>query len=183
MKQGVALQKAGDDAGAEAAYRRAMDALRTARGSPNLSPSAADKVLLDKNEAAARNGLAWLFAAVPGRSSEKTREAVALAERAVELDPNNGSIWNTVALARYRVGDWPGASSAIERSMELRGGGDANDWVILAMIRWRQSDRAEARRWYKQATSQIKGQGSSDGDLLRLRDEASALLGTSASQP
>jgi tetratricopeptide (TPR) repeat protein len=181
MKQGVALQKAGDDAGVEAAYRRALDTLRTARGSPSLSPSAPLK-LLDKSEAAVRTSLALLLA-VPGRSPEQAREAVALAKRAVELDPDIGNTWCTLALARYRVGDWPGASSAIEHSMGLRGGGDANDWVILAMIRWRQGDRAEARRWYEQATSKIKRQDGSDGDLLRLRDEASALLATSPSQP
>jgi len=130
-----------------------------------------------------RNGLAWLFAAVPGRSPEQARKAMALAERAVELDPDNGNIWSTLALARYRVGDWPGASSAIERSMRLRGGGHANDWVILAMIRWRQGNRTEARRWYDQASTQNKRQGRSDDDLRRLRDEASALLGTSPTQP
>jgi len=194
MSQGVALHKAGDDAGAEAAYRRAMATIRTVRGSPSPPPSAAlnvlrDKsdaalnVLRDKSEADASNGLAWLFVAVPGRSPKQAREALALADRAAVLEPDNGNNWGTLALARYRVGDWPGASSAIERSMRLRGGGIAYDWVILAMIRWRQGDRAEARRWYDQATSQIKRQDSSDGDLLRLRDEASALLGTSPTQP
>ena len=119
MEQGVALQKAGDDAGAEAAYRRAMDTLRTARGSPSSSPSAADKLLRDKNEADARFNLAWLFAAVPGRSPEQAREAVDLAERAVELDPDNGNIWYTLALARYRVGDWPAAEAGYRRALAM----------------------------------------------------------------
>jgi hypothetical protein len=67
--------------------------------------------------------------------------------------------------------------------MRLRGGGIAYDWVILAMIRWRQGNPAEARRWYEQATAHIKRQGRSDDDLRRLRDEASALLGTFPTQP
>ena len=48
------------------------------------------------------------------QSPERVREGVTLAERAVALDAGNGGIWNTLALAHYRAGDWPGASSAIE---------------------------------------------------------------------
>ncbi len=181
MMEGRALRQAGDDTGAEAVYRRALESSRVLPGGPSLAPAL--RALRDKNEAHARNGLAWLFAAVPGRSSEQAREAVALAERAVELDPDDGNIWNILALARYRVGDWPWAFSAIERSMRLRGGGDANDWMILAMIRWRQGDQAEARRWYDQAKTQIERQISPDNDLRRLCDEAATLLGASASKP
>jgi tetratricopeptide (TPR) repeat protein len=174
MGQGAALRKAGDDAGAEAAYRRALQVRLASPGGSSLAPAL--RAHRDKNEAAACNGLARLFAGAPGRSPDQVREAVTLAERAVVLDPENGNIWNTLALARYRAGDWPGASSAIERSMRLRGGGDANDWVILAMIRWRQGDRAEARRRYGQATTQIEQQHRTDESLHRLREEAAALL-------
>jgi len=152
-------------------------------GSTSRSPAATSGTSRDKNEAAAHNGLAWLLAIASRRSPERVREAVTLAERAVALDSGNGDIWNTLALARYRAGDWPGASSAIERSMRLRGGGDANDWVILAMIRWRQGDHAEARRWYDQATTQIKRQNRPDQDLRRLCDEASALIRMSPTAP
>jgi serine/threonine protein kinase/tetratricopeptide (TPR) repeat protein len=174
MVQGPALSKAGDLAGAESAYRRAMESSRTSPGGPSLTP--AIRALRDKNEAAACHGLAWLFVVAPGRSPEQIREAVILAERAVALAPEDGRIWNTLALARYRAGDWPGASSATERSMRLSGGGDASEWLILAMIGWRQGNRAEARRWYDQAAAQMEQQHRPDEDLRRLREEAATLL-------
>jgi hypothetical protein len=88
-----------------------------------------------------------------------------------------------LALARYRANEWSGASSAIDRSLDLRGGGEANDWVILALIRWRQGDRAEARRWYDRATTQMEQQHRPDEDLHRLHKEAAALLEMSESTP
>ena len=56
------------------------------------------RALHEKNEAAASNNLAWLFCNAPGRSPEQTREAVTLADRAVLLEPNNKTYWNTLAL-------------------------------------------------------------------------------------
>jgi uncharacterized protein HemY len=86
-------------------------------------------------------------------------------------------------LARYRNGDWLGASSAMERAIKLRGDGDATRWSILAMIHWRQGNQAEARRFYDQATSQLDQQVPPDQDARRLHDEASALLGISRERP
>ncbi len=107
-----------------------------------------------------------------------------MAERAVELDPDNGYNWGTLAtgalLGRATGRGRPRQSTA---PLRLRGGGDANDWVILAMIRWRQGDHAEARRWYDQATTQIKRQNRPDEDLHRLCNEASALIGMSPTAP
>src|SRR5262249_21951045 len=110
MVQGQARSKAGDLAGAESAYRRALESSRASPVGPSRTP--AIRALRDKNEAAACNALAWLFVVVPGRSPEQIREAVNLAERAVALAPEDEKIWNTLALARYRAGNWPGAASA-----------------------------------------------------------------------
>ena len=177
MNQARTLSRAGDLAGAEAAYRRALESARALPVGPSLTP--APRAHRNHNEATASNNLAWFFAVWPGRRPEQVREAVSLAGRATELQPDNASLWNTLALARYRARDWPGALAAIERSMRLRSGGDAYDWLILAMIRWQEGDRAVARRWYDQATTQIKRKGSTDHDLLRLRDEASGLVESS----
>src|SRR5262249_927909 len=55
MVQGQALSKAGDLAGAESAYRRALESSRASPGGPSLAPAL--RALRDKNEAAACNGL------------------------------------------------------------------------------------------------------------------------------
>jgi uncharacterized protein HemY len=33
----------------------------------------------------------------------------------------------------YREGDWNAAAAALEKSMQLRQGGDSFDWFVLAM--------------------------------------------------
>jgi len=53
-----------------------------------------------------------------------------LAEEAIALRPDVGGIWNTLGVARYRVGDWSGAIEALNESMDLRSGGDALDWRV-----------------------------------------------------
>jgi hypothetical protein len=179
--QALALHKAGDDAGAEVACRRALELLVKWPGGPSLAP--AIRALRDKSEAAVRNDLAWLFAVTPGRTPEQVREAVTLAERAIVLDPEHANFWNTLGLARYRANDCPGATSAIERSMRFRGGGDAFAPVILTLIKCRQSDRAEARRWYDEATTQFEQQRRPDDDLRRLREEAASLLELPPNRP
>ena len=171
-------RRAGDLAGAEAVYRRALWSARALPGGQSLTPAL--QASRDQYQATSRNHLARLFALAPRQRPELVREAVSLAGQATELQPDNASLWNTLALARYRARDWPGALAAIERSMRLRNGGDANDWLILAMIRWREGDRAVARRWYDQAATEIKRKGSTDHDLLRLRDEASGLVESSS---
>jgi len=88
-----------------------------------------------------------------------------------------------LALTRYRAGEWSGASTAIEQSMQLRNGGDVHDWVILAMICWRKGDPTEARRWHDLVTTLIERQNLPDEDLRRLHDEATALLQTSPTEP
>jgi tetratricopeptide (TPR) repeat protein len=181
LQEGQSLRQAGNDTSAEVAFRRALDSLRAAPGAPPLAP--AHQALREKYEAAACNSLAWLSSVAPGRSPEQSREAGTLAQRSVEFDPENGNNWNTLALAHYRDGKWLDAAAAVERSMKLRGGGSPHDWVVLAMIRWRQGDRAEARRWYDQAVGQIDRQKGPDEDLRRLRDEAAGLLEISASKP
>lgn len=56
MGKGQALSKAGDVAGAEAAYRWAAESSPASAGGPPLAPAL--RALRDQNEAAACNGLA-----------------------------------------------------------------------------------------------------------------------------
>ena len=174
MEQGQRLSKAGDVAGAVAAFRRALDFSRALPGGALRGPAL--DALNDKNEAVACNALAWRICFLRSRSPKQILESVTLAERAVALDPKNPDIWNTLALARYRNGDWTQASSAIEHTERLRGGGNAGDRVILAMIRFRQGDRAQARHWYVQSANLIEQQRPPNEDLRTLRAEAESLL-------
>jgi serine/threonine protein kinase/tetratricopeptide (TPR) repeat protein len=179
LKKGHALWTANDKTGAEAAYRRALQAVVTSPAAPSRNPLL--QSTRNRNDAGARNAIAWVLVAVPGSSPAQLHEAVTLAEKATSLDPTSWSLWNTLALARYRLNDWNGAIAALDRSQSLPGGDDPSNGLILAMIRWRLGETTQAQRLYDDATNQIKRQHNPPVDLERLRDEADALLKTAPS--
>ena len=128
-------------------------------------------------EAAAGNGLAWLYVATHGRSPEQVREALTEAEQAVALAPDDGDIWNTLAWPATERASGTGAGTASERSMRSRGGA-ASDWVILAMTRRRQGQEREARDWLAKAVAWTRKDAGKDPDIERLLvSEATYLLG------
>jgi serine/threonine protein kinase len=123
-----------------------------------------------------RNNLAWLLASRADASALDATWAVKLAKEATALAPQTGDYWNTVGVAHYRAGDWKVAATSIERSMQLRSGGDAYDWLFLAMSRWRLGDPVEARRWYDRSVKWIAAKAPRNQELLGFRAEATRLI-------
>jgi hypothetical protein len=104
-------------------------------------------------------------------------KALPLARRAIELAPGDGCAWNTLGAVVYRVGEHEAAIEALTRSVELRNGGDAFDWLFLAMARHRQGSEEEARRWYERSLVWLKRNAAGQPPALeRLRAEAAELL-------
>jgi tetratricopeptide (TPR) repeat protein len=128
----------------------------------------------------ALNYLAWFLASCPEERFRDPAEAIRLAERALQLAPEAGSIWNTLGVAHYRAGHWEECLAALERSMELRGGGDGIDWFVTAMALARRGRPEPARGWYARAAEWMDRHSALDGELARLRAEAAALLGLRA---
>jgi eukaryotic-like serine/threonine-protein kinase len=95
----------------------------------------------------------------------------------VELNPQNGGYVNTLGVAYYRTGDWKAAIAALEKSMELRKGGDSLDWFFLAMAHWQLGNKDEARRWYDKAVKWMEEHAPKNVELTRFRAEAAELLG------
>jgi tetratricopeptide (TPR) repeat protein len=158
---GWVLQRQGKFADAEATYRETLR--------------------LEPEDAGAHNGLAWLRATCADPKFRNPEEAVALAERAVKLDPENAGYWNTLGVARYRAGDWRAAIAALEKSMALQQGGDAFDWLFLAMAHGQLGDQDRARAWYDKAVAWMEEHPSRDPEeLSRFRAEAEDLLGRKA---
>jgi tetratricopeptide (TPR) repeat protein/tRNA A-37 threonylcarbamoyl transferase component Bud32 len=124
----------------------------------------------------ARNTFAWLLVDCPDTTVRDPARAVGLAKQAVALDPEDGRYWNTLGVARYRVGDYPGAVAALEKSMALSGG-SAYDWFFLALAHGRLGHGQEARDWYARAVRRLDSLPAPPEDLLRYRAEAAALLG------
>jgi tetratricopeptide (TPR) repeat protein len=148
---------------------RTREALQGYRRCIELSPT----------NAVAYNNLAWLLATCPDSKFREPRQAVEAAKKALELRPNEGNHWNTLGVARYRAGDCKAAIAALERSMQLRKGGDSSDWFFLAMAHWQLGDKDQARKWYDQAVRWTEKNRPNDEELRRFRTEAAGLLGVS----
>ncbi|MFI5461215.1 MAG: tetratricopeptide repeat protein, partial [Isosphaerales bacterium] len=132
---------------------------------------------LDPKDAILHNGMAWVLATHPNPQLRDPGRAVNLAKEAVELAPREGPMWNTLGVAHFRAGDWKAALAALEKSMELRRGGDSTDWFFLAMAHEKLGDKEKARQWYDRATRWIDKNQATNEELRRFGAEAAQVLG------
>jgi tetratricopeptide (TPR) repeat protein len=133
--------------------------------------------------ARALNNLGWLLATCAQESVRDAEQAVASAKRAVELAPDEGTYWNTLGVAYYRLRNLPAAMNALVRSMELRREGDSFDWYFVAMIHAQQGRLDEARQWYDKAAAWHTGSQPGNEELQRFRAEAAQVLGLPVPPP
>jgi tetratricopeptide (TPR) repeat protein len=132
------------------------------------------------NNARLCSNLAWLLARSPRSPEADVALAVALAGKAVELAPKCATFWNTLGVAQYRICEWETAQKSLNESMRLRDGGDANDWLFVAMVQHRLGHRADARGWYERSLKSLQTGAASHQQLARFRAEAESLLGLTA---
>jgi len=140
---------------------------------------------------------AWALATCPrkalgdaNRTVELAKMAVELAEKAVELagksaepSPETAMSVNTLGVAHCRAGNWDKAIETLNRSSELRNGGDSFDWFFLAMAHWQLAHKDEARQWYGKAVDWMEKNKPDDEALCRFRAEAAELLGVTETEP
>jgi tetratricopeptide (TPR) repeat protein len=116
----------------------------------------------------------WPYSELP--DGERAAE---LATQAIKAAPSDGRFWLALGVARYRTGDWKGAIEALNKSMELRAGGDSIDRFFLAMAEWQLGNKDTAREWYDKAVEWMEKNSSRNEELIRFRAEAAELLGLS----
>ena len=129
------------------------------------------------------NQIAWFLATTPEPKHRDPPRAVELAKKAVELAPREGAIWNTLGVAQYRASEWQAAIDGLQKSMDLRKGGDAADWFILAMAHWQLDHKEEARKQYGKAVEWMDKNQPKNEELQRFRNEAAELLDISEPAP
>jgi tetratricopeptide (TPR) repeat protein/serine/threonine protein kinase len=134
-------------------------------------------VELKPASAMGNNNAAWFLATCADAKFRNPARAVEMAKKATELVPQEGTNWNTLGAAQYRAGDWKAAIAALEKSMDLRKGGDSFDWFFLAMARWQLGDKEKARTWFDKAVQWMDKNQPADEELGRFRAEAAGLLG------
>lgn len=123
----------------------------------------------------ALNNIAWILVTCDPKFRDPAR-AVELANRAVELMPQEGAYWNTLGVAHYRAGAHQAALDALQKSIEIRQHGDAFDFLFLGMAHWQLGDEDEARKWYEQAVKWMQKNKPDDDQLRRFRAEAEVEL-------
>jgi tetratricopeptide (TPR) repeat protein len=123
------------------------------------------------------NNAAWFLATCADPKFRDPSRAVKLAKKATELAPMEGTYWNTLGAAQYRAGNWKDAIAALDKSMEIRKGGDSFDWFFLAMAHWKLGEKEKARSRFDQAVEWMDKHQPRDEELRRFRAEAAELLG------
>jgi tetratricopeptide (TPR) repeat protein len=121
--------------------------------------------------------LAWLTATCPEPSVRDPARAVESGRAAVRLAPRGGECRRALGAALVRAGDPRGAVAELDQAVSLRNGGDAREWLLLALAHARLGDRETARGFYDRAKRTERGRENIT--LRGLRGEVAADLGLS----
>jgi tetratricopeptide (TPR) repeat protein len=123
--------------------------------------------------------LGWLLATCTTPGVGDPREAVALLSKCVMGVPDSSLYWQSLGVAHYRAGDWQPAIASLDKSADLKSGGDAQDGFYLAMAHWRAGNADDAREWFRRADELMNQRGGENQVIANLRAEAAKLLGLS----
>lgn len=106
-------------------------------------------------------------------------EAAVIADRISRQDPTNANYLTLQAAAAYRLGQWQPCLAKLDEAaiVQLRGKSSIDFWRAMALYR-QSPENPQAKLVYDRACAQMDRQAPGDLKLVRLRDEAAALLGS-----
>jgi tetratricopeptide (TPR) repeat protein len=134
-------------------------------------------IVLDPKSGMAHNNLADLLANSPDPKLRDPVQAVAEAQKAVELDSKLKLAWITLGQAHYRAGQWQAAITALEKGLQLGRDGNSEEFLFLAMAHERIGHKDEARKWYQKGVEWMEKNAPKNPTLLQYRAEAAQVLG------
>jgi serine/threonine protein kinase/tetratricopeptide (TPR) repeat protein len=134
------------------------------------------EILKELPDYQSRCDLAWILVTIPEPRRWDAALALQLAKQVSQTLPLHATSFRILGVAHYRTGDWNSAIEALARSMQLSGGGDASDWLFLAMAHWRNGETVRARQCYDRAVDTMDNYNPWDRGLRHFRAEADALL-------
>jgi uncharacterized protein HemY len=97
--------------------------------------------------------LAALLVNCPDVSLRNPERALTLIHENLQKD---GRSYQLLGVANYRAGRWAAAVEALHESTSLRNGGDAFDWLMLAMAHHQLGESELATQYYDRAISAIE---------------------------
>jgi WD40 repeat protein/Flp pilus assembly protein TadD len=175
-KQSQAIAKNPKDA--EAYYQRGRLHVRL-KEFPKARDDFDRAIALNPNHFEACNNLAWIYVAGPAKFRDPDK-ALPLAQKAVELAPDNRASGNTLGVAHYRLGQYKESVAALERGIKNnKDQATASDLYFLAMCHHRLGDAAKAKDCYDRAVQwqkQAKLSPQQVEELRAFRAEAESLL-------
>jgi tetratricopeptide (TPR) repeat protein len=127
------------------------------------------------------NNRAWELVTGPTDQRDPAR-ALRLARLAVEQEPQNATLLNTLGVALYRNGHYREARATLEKSLQQsKGETDAFDLFFLAMCHARLGEREEAMRCFTRAVRWVKDRkgrlsAAWAEELKAFEEEATAVL-------
>lgn len=171
------------DRGCAEAYSNLSQALLAQRRPAEAAAVYRSAIEVFPREPTWPHNLARLLANSRNPNVRDPKEAVRHAERAVELEPENGWHWGLLGVARYRAGEWRGAVVALSESVERTHADSSVDSLFLAMAHWQLGSKREARAWFDRVATWMDRTQSQDAELRHFRAEAAELLGILAPPP
>jgi serine/threonine protein kinase/Tfp pilus assembly protein PilF len=133
---------------------------------------------LDPENAGSYDAMAWILAVCPDPELRDPHQAVALALKAVRLQPDGVSPWNTLGVAQYRCEEWKPAIESLHKSEVLDGHQESSfNGFFLAMAYRQTGDQEKARVWFDKAVRWMEQNDPRNEELQRFRSEAAELLG------
>ena len=149
-KQSQAIAKNPKDA--EAYYQRGRLHVRL-KEFPKARDDFDRAIALNPNHFEACNNLAWIYVAGPAKFRDPDK-ALPLAQKAVELAPDNRAYGNTLGMAHYRLGQYKESVAALERGIKNnKDQATAFELYFLAMCHHRLGDAAKAKDCYDRAVA------------------------------
>lgn len=125
------------------------------------------------------NDLAWLLSVGDDRAISNPARAVAMAEQAVRIRPGCKSYWNTLGASYLRAGDPGAALAALRQSLRIGSDETGFDEVLRALALAELGDPEGAREALGRVDQVLQGNPAAPASLLRLRAEATEVLGSS----
>ena len=169
----------------EATHRRAQANLKSEQATQLATASRYDESSTVFSEAMALapnltlplNDFAWMLVTRPDHNAEHAKQAAEMAQRAVNLEPQDASHWKTLGVAQYRNGEFRATIDSLEKAESLK----PLQWFstnayFTAMAHWQLGEAEEAHRWYTDAVKDHEARGQGDEELAAFRSEAEALI-------
>jgi tetratricopeptide (TPR) repeat protein len=159
----ASLSELAKDYAAQGRYSEAEDLFR------QYSQGSSAKPEVDK-------AFAWFLVSAPDPKKRDSAQGLALARRALQSEPDNPDLLNTLGLAEVQNGLWEEATATLEKAAALHGGTDPSDFLFLAQAQHDRGDAAQAARNYERAVKLAGGVAGADADLVPLWREIAAGL-------